>query len=83
MTNLISKKNTKPKPKKVYRCRYRLNGRTKSQDFNAQSDTAALRYAGFNAKGEMIGAGGGLLQRRLPKGAKISGIFPTGKAAPK
>ena len=84
MSNLITKKNrTKPRPKKVYQCRYRLNGRSKSQEFNAQNDKAALRYAGFNAEGEPIGAGGGLLQRRLPKGAKITGLFPTGKAAKK
>jgi hypothetical protein len=51
--------------------------------FNAQSDTAALRYAGFNAKGETINPAGGLLGNRLPKGAKITGIFPTGKAAKK
>jgi len=80
--NLLAGKGKSNAPKKVYKYRYRVGGRSKTGEFNSVSNKAALRYCGFNAKGEPL-AGGGLLKNRLPKGAKIVHLEPTGRAAKK
>lgn len=80
--NLVGKTSKPAKPKKVYKYRYRANGKTKTGEFNSVSNTAALRYCGFNAKGEPM-AGGGLLKNKLPKGARITSLEPTGRKAKK
>lgn len=78
--NLIQGRQSNP-VKKVYRYRYRVNGKTKSGEFNSVSNKAALRYCGCSAKGEPMA--GGLLKNKLPKGAKITFLEPTGKRAKK
>ena len=81
MGNLIKGKKTNP-AKKVYKYRYTVRGRSKTGEFNSVNDKAALRYCGFNAKGEPL-KGGGLLLNRLPKGARITALEPTGRRAKK
>lgn len=80
--NLVKQKSNPAKPKKVYKYRYRANGKTRTGEFNSVGDTAALRYCGFNAKGESM-KGGGLLKNKLPKGARITSLEPTGRRAKK
>lgn len=80
--NLIAGKQKNTAAKKVYRYRYRVGGRSKTGEFNSVSNKAALRYCGFNDKGEQM-AGGGLLKNKLPKGAKITHLEATGRAAKK
>ncbi len=81
MSNLIKGKNSGGK-KKIYKYRYTSGRKRGSGEFNSVSNKAALRYCGFNEKGEAL-KGGGLLLRRLPKGARITALTPTGKAAKK
>lgn len=80
--NLIAGKGKKAGAKKIFKYRYRVAGGTKSGEFNSVSNKAALRYCGFNDKGEAL-KGGGLLQNRLPKGAKVFHLEATGRAAKK
>jgi hypothetical protein len=81
MANLIqgNKNNAK---KKVYNYRYSAGRKRGSGEFNSVSNKAALRYCGFNEKGEPM-KNGGLIQNRLPKGARITHLVPTGRAAKK
>lgn len=81
MANLINSKNPCGK-KKIYKYRYTAGKKRGSGEFNSVSNKAALRYCGFNEKGEAL-AGGGLLKNRLPKGARITNLQPTGRAAKK
>ena len=81
MSNLIKNSKTAGK-KKVFKYNYVAGRKRGSGEFNSVSNQAALRYCGFDAKGEPM-KNGGLLARRLPKGARITGLFPTGKAAKK
>lgn len=81
MSNLIQGKSGNA-AKKVYKYRYRANGKTKSGEFNSVSNKAALRYCGFNTKGEPM-KNPGLLANRLPRGAKITHLEATGRRAKK
>lgn len=81
MSNLIKNGNTARK-KKVYRYRYVVGRKRGSGEFNSVSNKAALRYCGFNEQGEPM-KNGGLLANRLPNGARITALYPTGKAAKK
>lgn len=81
MSNLIKGKNGTA-TKKIYKYRYVAGRKRGSGTFNSVSNKAALRYCGFTAKGEAM-KGGGLLSNRLPKGARITSLEPTGKAAKK
>ncbi len=81
MSNLIKGKGSNP-AKKIYKYRYVAGRKRGSGEFNSVSNKAALRYCGFNAKGEAM-QGGGLLSNRLPKGARITSLEPTGRAAKK
>lgn len=80
--NLIAGKGKSGAAKKIFKYRFRVGGRSKTGEFNSVSNKAALRYCGFNAKGETL-AGGGLLKNRLPKGAKIVHLEATGRVAKK
>ena len=82
MTNLIQKKRPPAGKKKIYQYKYSAGRKRGSGEFNSVSNKAALRYCGFNAKGEAL-PGGGLLKNRLPKGARITALAPTGRAAKK
>ncbi len=79
MSNLIKGKNPS---KKIYKYRYAAGGKRGSGEFNSVSNKAALRYCGFNEKGEAM-KNGGLLASRLPKGARITHLVPTGRTAKK
>ena len=81
MSNLIRDKNAAGK-KKVFKYRYVAGQKRGTGEFNSVSNKAALRYCGFNEQGEPM-QNGGLLANRLPKGARITGLFPTGTAAKK
>ena len=81
MANLIKKGGGNAK-KKIYKYRYVAGRKKGSGEFNSVSNKAALRYCGFNDKGEPMN-GGGLLGNKLPKGARITQLVPTGKAAKK
>ena len=81
MANLIKNGKNAGK-KKVFKYRYVAGRKRGSGEFNSVSNKAALRYCGFNDKGEPM-KNGGLLANRLPKGARITALFPTGKAAKK
>jgi len=81
MANLIKGKGGNA-AKKVYKYRYRANGKTRSGEFNSVSNKAALRYCGFDEKGGSLKSGG-LLLNRLPKGANITHLEATGKRAKK
>ncbi len=81
MANLI-KGNKNAGKKKVFQYRYVAGKKRGSGEFNSVSNKAALRYCGFNDKGESMKSGG-LLANRLPKGARITALYPTGKAAKK
>jgi len=81
VANLIKGKNSSGK-KKIYKYRYSAGRKRGSGEFNSVSNKAALRYCGFNDKGESLNSGG-LLLNRLPKGARITQLVPTGKAAKK
>jgi len=76
MSNLIA--GNKNKNKKVYKYRYSAGRKRGTGEFNSVSNKAALRYCGFNEKGESL-ASGGLLLSRLPDGAKITHLSATGK----
>ena len=80
MTNLITGKKTGNK--KVYKYRYVAGQKRGSGEFNSVSNKAALRYCGFNEKGEPL-KNDGLIKTRLPSGARITHLMPTGKAAKK
>ena len=75
MSNLIA--GNKNKSKKIYKYRYSAGRKRGSGEFNSVSNKAALRYCGFNEKGEATS--GGLLLNKLPKGAKITHLSATGK----
>ena len=79
--NLLATKKT-TKPKTIFKYRYRASGKTKTGEFNSVGNKAALRYCGFNDKGEPM-KGGGLLKNKLPRGAKITHLENTGKRAKK
>lgn len=79
MSNLIKGKNPS---KKIYKYRYVAGRKRGSGEFNSVSNKAALRYCGFNEKGEAM-KNGGLLANRLPKGARITDLVPTGRTAKK
>ena len=81
MGNLV-KGNRTNAPKKVYKYRYVAGGKRGSGEFNSVSNKAALRYCGFNDKGEKL-SGGGLLLNKLPNGARITFLEPTGKRSKK
>ncbi len=81
MANLIKNGNNAGK-KKVFQYRYVAGRKRGSGEFNSVSNQAALRYCGFNAKGEPM-KNGGLLKNRLPNNARITALLPTGKAAKK
>lgn len=79
---LASKAKNRNAPKTVFKYRYRVGGKSKTGEFNSVSNKAALRYCGFNAKGEAM-KGGGLLKNKLPRGAKITHLESTGRKAKK
>lgn len=81
-SNLIKGKSNPAAAKKVYKYRYRANGKTKTGEFNSVSNKAALRYCGFKENGEAM-KGGGLLKNKLPRGARITSLEPTGRRAKK
>ena len=81
MANLIKGKKSNPN-KKIYNYRYAAGRKRGSGEFNSVSNKAALRYCGFSEKGEPLKSGG-LILNRLPKGARITHLVPTGKAAKK
>lgn len=81
MKNLISGDGGSAR-KKVYKYRYTAGRKRGSGEFNSVSNKAALRYCGFNEKGE-AGAGGGLLANKLPNGARITHLEATGRMAKK
>lgn len=81
MANLINSKNPCGK-KKIYSYRYVKGRKRGSGEFNSVSNKAALRYCGFNEKGEPMN-GGGLLVNKLGKGARITHLVPTGRTAKK
>ena len=81
MANLI-KGGKNPCNKKIYNYKYVAGRKRGAGTFNSVSNKAALRYCGFNEKGEAM-KGGGLLVNKLPKGARITNLTPTGKAAKK
>lgn len=81
MSNLIQGKKTN-QAKKVYKYRYAAGRKKGSGEFNSVSNKAALRYCGFNEKGEAL-SGGGLLKSRLPTGAHITHLENTGRKAKK
>ena len=68
--------------KKVFKYRYVAGRKRGNGEFNSVSNKAALRYCGFKENGEPM-ANGGLLANRLPTGARITALYPTGKAAKK
>lgn len=69
-------------PKKVYKYRYIAGKKRGSGEFNSVSNKAALRYCGFDKDGNAM-KGGGLLKNKLPNGARITFLEPTGKRAKK
>jgi len=79
--NLLAKGKSN-KPKTIFKYRYRAGGKTKTGEFNSVSNTAALRYCGFDKDGKPM-SNGGLLKNRLPRGAKITALENTGKRAKK
>ncbi|KKN49743.1 hypothetical protein LCGC14_0639930 [marine sediment metagenome] len=81
MANLIKGKKTNAN-KKIFSYRYSAGRKRGSGEFNSVSNKAALRYCGFNEKGEAL-KGGGLILSRLPNGARITHLVPTGRAAKK
>ena len=81
MANLIKGSKTAGK-KKLFKYRYAAGKKRGTGEFNSVSNKAALRYCGFNDKGEPM-KGGGLLKSKLPNGARITALYPTGKAAKK
>lgn len=81
MANLI-KGATGAGNKKIYKYRYVAGRKRGAGEFNSVSNKAALRYCGFNEKGETL-KNGGLIKNRLPNGARITHLVPTGKAAKK
>lgn len=80
MTNLIKGKNNPHK--KIYKYRYAAGKKRGSGEFNSVSNQAALRYCGFNDKGEAM-KNPGLLASRLPKSARITHLEATGRSAKK
>ena len=80
MANLIGK--TKNQVKKIYQYRYVRGKKRGKGEFNSVSNKAALRYCGFNEKGEPM-KGGGLLANKLGKGARITHLEATGRKAAK
>lgn len=80
--NLVGTTRKTSAPKREYLYKYRAGGKLKSGHFNSVSNKAALRYCGFNEKGERM-TNGGLLANKLPKGAKIVHVSATGKRAKK
>ena len=81
MKNLIGGNSGNAK-KKLYKYRYTAGRKRGKGEFNSVSNKAALRYCGFNDKGEAM-SGGGLLVNRLPNGARITHLEATGRTAKK